>query len=177
MTEYVLQRLGPMSATKLEKRVYYCQAWSLALGRRPLFPERVEAWRDGPVVPLLFQRHRGRFVVTAGEVGGDAATLDPKARSTVEAVIDGYGAFGAEELSTMAHEEEPWRAARRGLSDREVSHQEVTQASMALHYAQLVPTPVGGSSKFYLRSLLSKVTPENLHGEVSTGVTVGRENW
>ena len=33
------------------------------------------------------------------------------------------------------------------------------------------------SKKFTLKQLLSKITSENLHGEVSTGKRRGREEW
>lgn len=31
--------------------------------------------------------------------------------------------------------------------------------------------------RYTLEELLSRVTPENLHGEVDTGLPVGREEW
>ncbi len=37
---------------KLQKLLYYCQGYALALTGKPLFPEPVEAWRYGPVVDL-----------------------------------------------------------------------------------------------------------------------------
>lgn len=46
---------------KLQKLVYYAQAWSLALPARgvPLFDEEMQAWAHGPVAESLFQEHRG----------------------------------------------------------------------------------------------------------------------
>ena len=44
---------GQMTAKKLEKLVYYAQAWHLARHQRPLFPETIEAWAQGPVVRHL----------------------------------------------------------------------------------------------------------------------------
>ena len=59
-----------MSAMKLQKLIYYSQAWSLVWDDEPLFPERIEAWINGPVVPELYERHKGEFKVTAEIVGG-----------------------------------------------------------------------------------------------------------
>lgn len=47
----VLGNLGSVTAMKLEKLVYYCQGWHLAREGTLLFPEPIEAWREGPVVP------------------------------------------------------------------------------------------------------------------------------
>lgn len=38
---------------RLQKLLYYVQAWSMAMRSRPMFPERIEAWGHGPVVPNL----------------------------------------------------------------------------------------------------------------------------
>jgi uncharacterized phage-associated protein len=58
---YIVQKLGPLTAMKLQKLVYYSQAWSLVWDEKPLFRERVEAWANGPVVRRLFEVHKGQF--------------------------------------------------------------------------------------------------------------------
>src|SRR5687767_401361 len=58
---YILMEHGPLSAMKLQKLVYYSQAWSLVWDDRQLFREPVEAWANGPVVRELYERHRGQF--------------------------------------------------------------------------------------------------------------------
>jgi hypothetical protein len=44
---YILKQTGEITAMKLQKLVYYSQAWSLVWDEEPLFSERVEAWRMG----------------------------------------------------------------------------------------------------------------------------------
>lgn len=58
ITAYILKQLGPTSAMKLEKLVYYSQAWSLVWDSKPLFLARIEAWASGPVVPELYRHDR-----------------------------------------------------------------------------------------------------------------------
>ena len=58
---YILKERGPLSAMKLQKLVYYSQAWSLVWDDRQLFGEAVEAWANGPVVRELYEHHRGQF--------------------------------------------------------------------------------------------------------------------
>ena len=41
---YMLQRCGPMTTWKLQKLVYYAQAWSLVWDDDALFDEEIEAW-------------------------------------------------------------------------------------------------------------------------------------
>lgn len=40
---YILAKHGPMTAMKLEKLVYYSQAWSLVWDDKPLFRSKIEA--------------------------------------------------------------------------------------------------------------------------------------
>ncbi len=44
VSAYILKHWGPMTAMKLQKLVYYSQAWGLVWDEEPLFPERIEAW-------------------------------------------------------------------------------------------------------------------------------------
>ena len=48
---------------KLQKLVYYCQAWSLAWDDKPLFDEDFEAWANHPVCPELFKHHKGKVYI------------------------------------------------------------------------------------------------------------------
>jgi uncharacterized phage-associated protein len=135
---YILDRQGPLSAMKLQKLVYYAQAWSTVWDDRPLFPERVEAWANGPVVRELYDLHRGQFQVQAWPKG-DPGTLEEEQRSTVDAVLKFYGPLNAQVLSDMTHREEPWRQAREGLPDGERGNREITLASMSEYYSSLPP--------------------------------------
>ena len=133
---YVLHQHGPMSAMKLQKLVYYAQAWSLVWEDRPLFGERIEAWAHGPVVPELYQEHRGRFEVR-GWPRGNAAALGTDDRETVDAVLGYYGNRNAQVLSDWTHSEDPWQLARAGLPDGERGSAEITLESMMEYYSSL----------------------------------------
>lgn len=123
---------------KLQKLVYYAQAWSLVWDEKPLFRERIEAWVNGPVVPSLYRTHRGRFDVAAWPEG-DPSRLDAKARETIDAVLKFYGDKSSQWLSDLTHAEEPWRAARRGLAPLEPGGREITREAMAEYYGSLPP--------------------------------------
>ena len=129
------------------------------------------------MVPELFDRHRGAYLVRAGDVSVRPAALDLAARRTVDVVLDAYGRLSGEELSQRSHAENPWRGARQGLTDEEPSGREIDPDTMRQFYAAVKPAPVGGSRRFHLRGLLHGVTPENRHAEVPTGRSVGREAW
>jgi len=133
---YVLSKSGRMSAMKLQKLVYYCQAWHLAWEERPLFPERIEAWANGPVVYELFDLHRGRFTLDDWPQG-DPAKLNWTETDTVDAVLRDYGELNARKLSHLTHSERPWRDAREGLAPDDRSSREITQGAMHEYYSSL----------------------------------------
>lgn len=137
VARYILQREGTMSAIKLHKLVYYSQAWSLVWDERLLFPNAIEAWAKGPVVPELYQVHSGKFSVSVTDIPGHPERLDNTARETLDAVLDFYGVHTAQWLSDLTHNENPWRQARVGVPDGMQSHALITPAAMHAYYSSL----------------------------------------
>jgi len=60
---YILKNGGRMSVMKLQKLVYYSQAWHLVWEDKRLFSDRIEAWANGPVVPNLYPAFERQEVV------------------------------------------------------------------------------------------------------------------
>lgn len=69
VAKYILHKKGPMTTMKLQKLVYYCQAWSLVWDGKPIFEEKIQAWASGPVVRELYNEHRGVFIISDLEKG------------------------------------------------------------------------------------------------------------
>jgi uncharacterized phage-associated protein len=134
---YILKKQGPMSAMKLQKLVYYAQAWSLVWDDEPLFYEKIKAWANGPVVPQLYQAHKGQFTVVLIS-DGHAERLDADQQATVNEVLRFYGDKDAQWLSELTHREAPWRLARGNLpADDTTSSPEITLDSMSEYYSSL----------------------------------------
>lgn len=131
---YILQKCGPMSAMKLQKLVYYSQAWHLVWDEEPLFEDRIEAWANGPVVPSLYAQHRGQFILDSWSAG-DPTRLKDNERQTVDAVIAAYGKFSAQQLSELSHREQPWMEAREGLSPTQRSTNTISAETMQEYYS------------------------------------------
>jgi uncharacterized phage-associated protein len=124
-----------MTAMKLQKLVYYCQAWSLVWDEEPLFEEEIQAWVNGPVVPALYERHQGKFKVRMWR--GDPSNLTENQRDTIRKVLDFYGNKPSQVLSDLTHREAPWIEARAGLGIGERGNQVITHAAMAEYYGSL----------------------------------------
>lgn len=135
VAEYILVRIGPISAWKLQKLVYYSQAWHAVWEDEPLFDSRIEAWANGPVVRELYDRHSGQFTVRS--VGGNAEQLTSDQRESIDIVIDHYGSKSSQYLSDLTHMERPWRDARKGVPEGERSSREISLESITEYYSSL----------------------------------------
>jgi uncharacterized phage-associated protein len=133
---YILHKRGKMTAMKLQKLLYYAQAWSLVWDDRPLFTARIEAWANGPVIPAVYRLHRGEFYVAAWP-HGNRSSLNQVERDTVDAVLKSYGSKPSYWLSELSHREKPWRDARAGLGPLEAGTREISRAAMAEYYSGL----------------------------------------
>ena len=82
---------------KLQKLVYYAQAWSLALLNRPLFDEEVEAWAHGPVVESIFQRFKQSGWENLPRLARKTE-IDPQTVLLLRGVLATYGEHTARSL-------------------------------------------------------------------------------
>jgi uncharacterized phage-associated protein len=136
---YILEKQGQMTAMKLQKLVYYSQAWSLVWDDEPIFLDPIEAWANGPVVPALFAEHRGKYTLLPGMITkGNRSNLTEKQKETLDAVLSYYGGKSGQWLSELTHNEAPWRKAREGLAPTDRSSREITHANMAEYYESLL---------------------------------------
>ena len=138
VARYILERKGSMTAMKLQKLVYYAQAWSTVWDERTLFRSKIEAWANGPVVHQLYSHHRGKFKVSVADIPGDLRKVDAKARETIDAVLKYYGEKPAYWLSQLTHQEAPWRDARQGVPAGVRSSVEIKPAALQEYYSSLV---------------------------------------
>lgn len=133
---YILNKAGPMTAMKLQKLVYYSQAWSLVWDEKPLFPEPIQAWVNGPVVPDLYELHRGRFELENWPKG-DPSALNGEQQATIDAVLKFYGDKTSQWLSDLTHKEAPWINARHDLAPTERGSAEIQISDMMEYYSGL----------------------------------------
>jgi uncharacterized phage-associated protein len=107
-----------VSNLKIQKLVYYTQAWHLAINGVPLFEEDFEAWVHGPVIPSLYHELK---VFSWKPITKDIdeeqlnTVLTGDTRSFLEEVAEAYFSCDAYELERMTHSEDPWLRARDTL--------------------------------------------------------------
>ncbi len=98
-------RRPDIGVVKLHKLLYYCQGWHLGWTGRPMFPERIEGWANGPVVADLWHAEDKNYDLPPPR------SLSEEMLTTVNFVVSRYARLSGRELIAMTHGEEPWRLA------------------------------------------------------------------
>ena len=113
LSNYVVfkaQELGkPISHLKLQKILYYIQGEYLAMYRKPLFPETIEAWAYGPVVREVYIKYVSNGALN---LRSDPETTVPEMtnqeKNCVDRVLDRKINNSAASLVGATHKESPW---------------------------------------------------------------------
>lgn len=146
LAPYILLKAGErgisVSNLKLQKLLYYCQAWHLAIADgdgdgEALFPERIEAWVHGPVVPPVFglyKEYRWKDIPPPLVATIEEGPAERPIPDHVAEVLDAYGALSGAELERLTHSEAPWTDARAGIPAHEPSTAIITREAMRRFY-------------------------------------------
>lgn len=135
-----------ISNLKLQKLVYYAQAWHLAITNRPLFSEDIQAWAHGPVIPCLYNKYRDfGWQPIRGQVwepqaiprpDSEGTAMDEDTAGILDEVWEAYGQFTAKHLEKLTHSEDPWVAARLGYRPGDPCQEVISRDVMRDYYAE-----------------------------------------
>jgi uncharacterized phage-associated protein len=126
---------------KLQKLLYYCQAWYLAIMKKPFFHERIEAWVHGPAVPPVFgtyKEFRWNPVPDPGETVIEDGDPSWPVMNHIAEVMDAYANLTGPQLETLTHAEDPWKNARNGMPQDAPSNAIISHQSMIDYYGAKV---------------------------------------
>lgn len=140
----------PITHLKLQKLVYYAQAWSLAILNKPLFDEDFKAWRYGPVEPSLYHElKKFGYSVIPSDHFGTSQKLNEDELSVIKQVREVYGKFTAEEIRDITHHDFPWIAVSKGLPVYGTKDGTIPKRLIQDYYKQYLKTGVNPSREFF----------------------------
>ena len=131
-----------LNLLKLQKLLYYAQAWNLAINGKPLFAGKFQAWVHGPVNREIYNRFSGAKSLYSAVDQADMTegfTLDnisPDDRQHIDNVLEVYAPFSGSDLEAQTHSEDPWIRARGTCKPTERCENELDEAFMASYYKQ-----------------------------------------
>lgn len=118
---------------KLQKLLYFIQAYFLIKKGRPCFRDDIEAWDFGPAVPFVYKEYKryGGFYVFSVETYIDPLTLKRKKfddsiisaedKKLIDEVIDTFAEYSNSHLTDLVHGQTPWQEAYRSDRNRVIS--------------------------------------------------------
>ncbi len=132
----------PLTHLRLQKLLYYAQAWSLVIRDSELFPEIIEGWRFGPVVPAVFNHlPDGR---KAGEIDAmhfeGVPELPESEKDFVRCVWEAYKGYSATALADQTHREQPYLNAWKERSSDAEGHDPISIGDLQDYFSDL-PLP------------------------------------
>lgn len=112
-----------ISNLKMQKLLYYAQAWHLVNFDEALFKEAIRPWKLGPVIREVYNEYK-KFESSAiiyKSTGLERKLFSDEQSNYLDEFYDIFIKFTAHELVNMSHNEPPWKYAfERGRS--EISH-------------------------------------------------------
>jgi len=105
---------------KVQKLLYYAEAWTQTLIGKELFSEAIQAWAHGPVVPEVFQEFK-QYGWSPLPVPEDQKipVVCAEAEDILTQIFEAYADLPEKTLEDMTHKDAPWIKARGGLSAEE----------------------------------------------------------
>lgn len=119
VSKYIINYLNEKSYSvnhlKLQKLLYYIEAWYTVFTGSNLFEEQIEAWQHGPVIRKVWDYFKNQSIsydnlkISKGfELKASKEQIE-----IINDVLDEYGDKTGYYLETLTHSEEPWKIARR----------------------------------------------------------------
>lgn len=94
-----------MTNLRLQKLMYFAQAWCIVRNGQPLFDEPIKAWEYGPVVPPIYKKYRicGSNPIAGTDDDFDYSAFSEKELSVLIDVFVEYGKYTTSQLVSMTH--------------------------------------------------------------------------
>lgn len=128
----------PINSKKLQKLLYYAQAWYLTFRDEPLFNEDIYAWVYGPAVKSIYLKYKKYGFDRINEPVNIKFiyTIPDDVKGILNSVWDNYGKFDADYLVMLSHSETPWIEARKGLQPTDSSDNIISLEAMKEYYSK-----------------------------------------
>jgi len=112
---------------KIQKLLYYAQAWYLVNTGERLFRDDIEAWEFGPVVKSAYRRYKRFEGNPIDSSRKKPAGLSARQEGFLDDFFRIFGSLSAAELVNMTHNERPWQRAYENETSKAIPPQELRE--------------------------------------------------
>jgi len=163
VSKYIVSKTKDITNLAVQKLLYFCQVVSYAINNRPMFTDTCEAWRFGPVYTHIYYRlnkYTYDPINTEEFSDFDIVNLDEKDKEIIDAVIDSFGILSGTKLRDISHKTEPWKKARKDLTNDDNSNETITNKSIK-EYVKTLEIEKVDTNEFCQRYMKSLVFSDN----------------
>ena len=147
--DYVILRANadevvPLNNLKLQKLLFYIQAWHLAFYDETFFEGKFQAWVHGPVNREIYERFRAKKFLYSDITKSDVLKPNPETAFTpddiehMNNILETYLPFSGMQLESLTHSEEPWIKTRRGYSSFDICEKEIDEEVIKAFYKSVL---------------------------------------
>ncbi len=142
LANFILKEYGPMSHLKLQKLLYYCDAYHLAYFDEPIINEEFEAWVHGPVCRIVFDQLKDKSILYS-DLSFDESSepekelekvLTSSQMGLINEILKTISPWEDLELEAATHRESPWISARKNLGPADRCAHVISKEEMRLYY-------------------------------------------
>lgn len=151
ITNYVNQSGDNISHKKLQKLLYYVEAWNLVHLDKPLLDEDFEAWVHGPVIPALYHQLKEFGFNDLKVINEEKNSVEEEIDAIIKkndlsenqleiiySVLNKYSSLSSLQLELLTHSESPWIEARKDAKPHEPCKNIIEKGRMKEYYASLI---------------------------------------
>ena len=142
VAKYIIKRCNDtnriISNLKLQKLLYFVQAEFLVTTTHACFPEEIEAWDFGPVVPEAYHEYKQygsgdiptieSYIIfdendiwNAKRVEFEDTTITDEDKALIKKVVDKFADYSATDLVSLTHRQSPWIDAYVPYQNNEIT--------------------------------------------------------
>lgn len=128
-----------ISNLRLQKLLYYAQAWHLAIFDVPLFDDEFEAWENGPRIPSVYKQYE-KYSTLPIQYPSHLSFPDfnKELNDFFEEFIDEYWQCSGWELMQMLYKETPWLEVRENIVNKDTNINLITKSAIKNYFKTLL---------------------------------------
>lgn len=147
LSDYIIMKCNKdgkeITNKKLQKMMFYCQAYHIAKYRKNLIDNEFEAWVHGAVLPELYNEYSDHGYNAINKFNNQEYN---KIREVfgeylcrfLDKIIDKFSSFTGNQLEKLNHSESPWQEARKGYAPEQICNEIITKDSIYYYYSNLL---------------------------------------
>lgn len=135
---YSNERDYGISNLKLQKVLYFIQAYFLTKKRTPCFDEKIEAWDFGPVVPKAYREYKQygsgdiptiksyimfdeNDIWNSKRIKFEDTAIADEDKALIDKVTDKFADYSATDFVSLTHRQSPWIDAYAPYPNNEIT--------------------------------------------------------